>query len=98
MYVNNCQTKHDSKDRITDEAIQKHPELTEDDWITLQELCNVLQSFNEATNFLQSNNKDARYGYLWECLSMIEWLLLTLETFKKEKDIKDRIDLSANNA
>ncbi|ERF73687.1 hypothetical protein EPUS_00940 [Endocarpon pusillum Z07020] len=64
----------------------------------LQELCDALQPFNEATNFLQSNNKGARYGFLWECLPMIEWLLLTLETLKEEKGIRDRIGLSANNA
>ena len=98
VYVNSCRTKRDLKDRIVDEAIQKHPQLTEDDWIMLQELCDVLQSFNEVTNFLQSNNKDVRYGFLWKCLSMIEWLLLTLETFKEEKGIGDRIGLSTNNA
>ena len=98
VYVNSCRAKRDLKGRIADEAIQKHPQLTEDDWIMLQELCDALQPFNEATNFLQSNNKDVRYGFLWECLSMIEWLLLTLETFKEEKGIGDRIGLSTNNA
>ena len=62
-----------------------------------QKLCDVLQSFNKVINFLQSNNKDVRYDFLWECLSMIEWLLLTLETFKEEKDIGDRIGLFVNN-
>ena len=98
VYVNSCRAKRDLKGRIADEAIQKHPQLTENEWIMLQELCNALQPFNEATNFLQSNNKGARYGFLWECLPMIEWLLLTLETLKEEKGIQDRIGLSANNA
>lgn len=36
--------------------------------------------------------------YLWECLPMIEWLLLKLETLKEERGIGDRIRLSANDA
>ena len=98
VYVNSCRVKRDLKNRIVNEAIQKHSQFTENDWIIFQELCNVLQLFNEVTNFLQSNNNDVIYGFLWECLFMIEWLLLTFETFKKEKSIGDRIDLFVNNA
>ncbi|KAF7507866.1 hypothetical protein GJ744_010030 [Endocarpon pusillum] len=63
MYVNSCRATRE-RGRIADEAIHKHLELTEEDWTMLQELYNALQPFNEATNFLQSNNKGARYGFL----------------------------------
>ena len=64
MYVNNCRTKRDLKNKITDETIQKHIQLTEKDWIMLEELYNVLRPFNEVTNLLQSNNKDVKYDFL----------------------------------
>ncbi|ERF76287.1 hypothetical protein EPUS_04144 [Endocarpon pusillum Z07020] len=98
VYVNSCQAKRDLKGKIADEAIYKLPQLTEDDWAMLQELCDALQPFDEATNFLQSNNKGAKYGFLWECLPAIEWLLTTLETLKENKSVRDRVGLSANNA
>jgi hypothetical protein len=98
VYVNNCQAKRDLKGRVVDEAIQKHPILTENDWTTLQELYDALQSFNEATNHLQDNNNSGTYGFLWECLPAIEWLMITLEKIKEDKGIEDKIGLSANNA
>ncbi|KAF7506415.1 hypothetical protein GJ744_011769 [Endocarpon pusillum] len=38
VYVNSCRAKRDSRGKILDEAIRKHPELTEEDWTMLQEL------------------------------------------------------------
>ena len=91
VYVNNCQTKRNLKNRIVNEAIQKHPQFTKDDWTTLQELCDALQPFNEVTNFLQSNNNNDKYDFLWECLSMIEWLLLTFETLRRRRVSKTKL-------
>ena len=98
VYVNSCRANRDLKGKIADEAIQKHPQLTEDDWTTLQELCDALQPFNEATNHLQGKSNGGTYGFLWECLPAIEWLLMTLEKIKDDRGIEDRIGLSANNA
>ena len=98
IYVNQCQAKRNAQGKITDEAIQKHRQLTEDEWASISILCDALQPFNEATKLLQSNNKGGSYGFLWECLPVLEWLMLTLEELKNKHGIHNKIGLSANDA
>ena len=98
VYVNNCLAKRNSKGQIADEPIHKITQLSEEDWLSLHALKEALQPFQEATMLLQSNSKEGYYGFLWECLPVIEWLMQTLEKAVNSHDIETRLGLSANNA
>ena len=98
IYVSRARTQRDSRGKLADEAIQKIHQLTEEEWAVLQELCDALQPFHEATNILQGSNIRGSYGYLWECLPVLEWLMGKMEALKDQKGINNKIGLSANNA
>jgi len=98
VYVNNCLAKRDSKGQIADKPIHKIAQLSEEDWLSLRALKDALQPFHEATMLLQSNSKEGFYGFLWECLPVIEWLMQTLENATNSNGIHTRIGLSANDA
>ena len=56
--------------------------LTNDDWLELRELLDLLLPLRAVSLTLQSDGKDCNHGSLWQSLPAIDYLITKLETLK----------------
>src|SRR5947209_12818391 len=56
--------------------------LTNDDWITLTYVHEMLQPFKEATKLLEGRPDKGEFGAIWDVLPVMDALLETLEELK----------------
>jgi hypothetical protein len=57
--------------------------LSADDWQELTELLQLLKPLKETSLKVQATARDGNNGALWQSLSVLDWLLSTLEDLKK---------------
>lgn len=57
--------------------------LSADDWQELRDLLKLLRPMKEASLKVQTVAKDGQNGALWQSLSILDWLLSTIEGLKR---------------
>ena len=57
--------------------------LSADDWQELRDLLKLLRPMKEASLKIQAVAKDGQNGALWQSLSILDWLLSTIEDLKR---------------
>ena len=58
--------------------------VLDETWELIKHIYLILELFDFATEKLQGAAKDGKHGALWECLPMIEALLMEMEDLKRE--------------
>jgi hypothetical protein len=94
VYVADCLAKKGDK---TDASMKKLQQLTEEDWIHLQLVHDVLEPFHTATLRLQTIAQNG-YGSLWQCLPVLEYLLQEMEKRIPKEGVENPLQMAANNA
>ena len=73
-----------------DEPIAEQDLLTNDDWLELRELLEILKPLKQVSLELQHDGKDCNRGSLWQSLSAIDYLMTKLEALKvKQRYLPD---------
>lgn len=80
-----CLQYIDSKD------LEETVRISDDTWSLIGKICDILEHFEYATLALEGAATDGHHGALWECLPMLEELLLKVEELKKEYPLREEL-------
>jgi hypothetical protein len=72
--------------------------VLDETWELIEHICSILELFDFATEKLQGAAKDGKHGALWECLPMIEALLMEMEDLKREHPLQNEPAVASSNA